>query len=162
MKLDKKIIFVIIAVIAGVSIWLIMSLNSKNKALEFRTIPEKSEILQAMEKLSAGSSNYQKYKDTLVQLCNDNPVNIEKINNQMVLNGIPTDNISISEGTKRDSGDFEITSFNIIANNTNTTELDILLKLAEDISLMRPVVHIENRNSCSATITVYGLEYSGN
>ncbi len=159
-KKNTKII--ITAAIAAIgSWWLFNSLNEKNNTLEFRAIPERSEILKAMQNLAEGSQDYQKYSQTLQSLCESNPVNEQIIIDRLTLAQIyDSENITISEGQARANGEFTLKPYTIFGRDISAQELDFLLNMAQEMSLATPKINISKGQNIMAQITIYGLEYN--
>lgn len=138
--------------------------NNKNSDLRLRAIPERSEILKAMQEISADNRNYNKYVQTLKELSDNYPVSRQIIiDNLRLANIYDQDKITINQAQHRDIGTLKLTPYSISAIGITTQQLDIILELADTLSITTPTVNISNNtNTIIATITIFGLSYDQN
>lgn len=155
-KIQIKIILILI--IGLLAAWFYFDIQKENSMLAQRAIPEKSEILKAMQNLTAGNELHSSYVESLKKLCQELPVDKEVIISrfeQASLN--KPEHISINEGQTRTIGSFTLKSWIITGSDLSPAQLDKLLYITQELSHATPSINIGSKDKLNATITIYGL-----
>ncbi len=151
----KIILLFIIGILAA---WFYFDIQKENSMLAQRAIPEKSEILKAMQDLTAGNELHSSYVEALKRLSQELPVNEEVIKSRFDQAGLNMpENISVNEGQTRIIGSFTIKSWIITGNDLSPAQLDKLLYITQELSHATPSINIGSKDKLNATITIYGL-----
>ncbi|MBN2064322.1 MAG: hypothetical protein JW745_05930 [Sedimentisphaerales bacterium] len=154
-------IIIIIVILSSLASWFYLRVQRENSLLADRAIPEKSEILKAMQDLTAGNEVHSSYVESLKRLCQEMPVNYDVIMNRLEqVNLNDPEQILINVGQERAIGSFVIKSWVITGNNMSPAQLDQLLYIAQELSHTTPSINIGSKDKLNALITIYGLTFN--
>lgn len=157
-KLTISAIPALVAVVCG---WYYYSTYNENAMLSGRAIPEKAQLLQAIEDLANGNKNHQQYVESLRAICRDNPVDMDLITNRLKQAGLNIpDSVTISDSPPQAIGEFKINVWQITGSSLTPAQLDALLFIADTTSHLTPKVKIHSSEKIDAIVTIYVLTQS--